>query len=399
MPLCEGTLSSLVGKTDTGELRKGTRQLCNTVLKQMLSAIDYLAFRRLCHRDLKPDNILYDLREGVPHFQLADFGLANMINKANTMCGSPLYWAPEAYTADSPHSSKMDIWSLFVTILHIHPDCPSALFPPPGYNSMTWAGITRSVLVAAASFKSQPELCPMAKVNPEDRPSAAQLLLSLYRGEGLTTPKHTIRLFAPADPATLGPLPALSAPQRPRRQGLVQLPNVRTRALVAGRGLLPTRRPFAAEGAAEGQPSFPGAAALRLRPKPAGINRKMAKKPAPPPRQTGFAGQREKERRRNTRARGLGSPPMQTMLLDDVAGEQTPDPEPQTFSPARVFKVPESRESNDKLPPLSRSSQQRGPQQERQGYTPGARAEPSSVLTPGLPGCYPESRVLDINRG
>lgn len=48
-------------------------ELARTYLKQLLSAINYLAEMGITHRDLKPENILFD-----SHFNLkvSDFGLA-----------------------------------------------------------------------------------------------------------------------------------------------------------------------------------------------------------------------------------------------------------------------------------------------------------------------------------
>ncbi|KAK3386088.1 kinase-like domain-containing protein, partial [Podospora didyma] len=116
MPFREGNLTSLAKTTDIG-LRD---ELCQQVLEQMLRALDYLDSRKLCHRDVKPDYILFSkMADRIYRFQLADFGLANHSTLARTICGTPLFPAPELHPQDGEfkfkQSPKMDVWSLFVT--------------------------------------------------------------------------------------------------------------------------------------------------------------------------------------------------------------------------------------------------------------------------------------------
>jgi serine/threonine protein kinase len=54
MPLREGTLTTLIKTKPVPSYR----DFCLLVLRQMLSALDYLASESLVHRDVKPDNIL-----------------------------------------------------------------------------------------------------------------------------------------------------------------------------------------------------------------------------------------------------------------------------------------------------------------------------------------------------
>ncbi|KAI1335059.1 hypothetical protein F5Y15DRAFT_420293 [Xylariaceae sp. FL0016] len=57
MPFRQGHLRSLF------EEGKCNRTIYTQVLRQMLSALDYLAFENYCHRDVKPVNILYYITE------------------------------------------------------------------------------------------------------------------------------------------------------------------------------------------------------------------------------------------------------------------------------------------------------------------------------------------------
>lgn len=185
MPLREGSLTSLVKTTPIPDYN----ELCLTVLRQMLSALDYLASENLLHRDLKPDNILYYTLpdEGSRHFQLADFGLAHHRSLAKTFCGTGYYQAPELWPQKSkvyaPQSPKMDIWSLFATIVAV--DSRFKEFPPHTSDY----GIVLSALEAKAS---QSSLEPMARLHPDRRASAAQMLVHFFDGGGLTTPRSKI---------------------------------------------------------------------------------------------------------------------------------------------------------------------------------------------------------------
>lgn len=102
----------------------------NTVIQQllyqMLCVLDYLSSRSLCHRDVKPGNILYDESDGNYTFQLADFGLVNHETLAETNCGTRIFSAPELHAGHGldvyRQSPKMDIWSLMVTIISLMTD-------------------------------------------------------------------------------------------------------------------------------------------------------------------------------------------------------------------------------------------------------------------------------------
>lgn len=81
-------------------------------IKQLSQAIQYLQSQNIIHRDLKPQNIL--LTNDYKTVKLADFGMARSLNEhelAATMCGSPLYMAPEVLLKQE-YSQKADLWSL-----------------------------------------------------------------------------------------------------------------------------------------------------------------------------------------------------------------------------------------------------------------------------------------------
>ncbi|GAD98237.1 serine/threonine protein kinase (Pdd7p), putative [Paecilomyces variotii No. 5] len=110
-------------------------------LKQLASALKFLRDRNLIHRDIKPQNLLLcpsptSYKNGVPQvvpykgsdnsftpatgleslpmLKIADFGFARSLpstSLAETLCGSPLYMAPEILRYEK-YDAKADLWSV-----------------------------------------------------------------------------------------------------------------------------------------------------------------------------------------------------------------------------------------------------------------------------------------------
>jgi serine/threonine protein kinase len=78
----------------------------------MLQALDFLDSHNQCHRDVKPENILYsDMGQKKYLFQLADFGFACDASQALGPCGTFPYMAPELYYTSRSYVKrpKMDV--------------------------------------------------------------------------------------------------------------------------------------------------------------------------------------------------------------------------------------------------------------------------------------------------
>jgi len=76
---------------------------------EIILAMQYLHEKlHLIHRDLKPENVLIN-PDG--HIKLTDFGLAKVTIKANSVCGTPEYLAPEVVLRQS-YSKVVDWWSV-----------------------------------------------------------------------------------------------------------------------------------------------------------------------------------------------------------------------------------------------------------------------------------------------
>ena len=163
MEFCElGDLSYFIRKRDTLGQHDATAEMIrkypnpsvgglNEVivrhfLKQLASALEFLRERDLIHRDVKPQNLLLDPSpqfyarvspervpyavhersfvpvtglNSLPTLKLADFGFARSLpqtSMAETLCGSPLYMAPEILRYEK-YDAKADLWSVG-TVLH-----------------------------------------------------------------------------------------------------------------------------------------------------------------------------------------------------------------------------------------------------------------------------------------
>ena len=102
-------------------------------IQQIGNGLQYLKSQEIIHRDLKPQNIMIKGQWPDITLKLADFGFARFLHDndmAETICGSPIYMAPEIQF-NSPYTSAVDMWSLGVIIYEMivsqppFPNCKS----------------------------------------------------------------------------------------------------------------------------------------------------------------------------------------------------------------------------------------------------------------------------------
>jgi calcium-dependent protein kinase len=87
------------------------------IMKQILSAVNYMHKKNIMHRDLKPENIVLEYRpmkETIkdPPIKIIDFGTATTFQPGKYLkdqVGSPYYVAPDVL--EGRYNEKCDMWS------------------------------------------------------------------------------------------------------------------------------------------------------------------------------------------------------------------------------------------------------------------------------------------------
>lgn len=183
MEFCENKLTSTPMENDPSE------RYLRCVGRQILSGLNYLHSNHIVHRDVKPDNILTN---GAGFVKIADFGEAKFQSHYTSddrkesidLYGTPAYMAPECVTDVSRVSYAADIWSFALVLAYLIS------------NEHPWSNITRQfeIILELQSQQRLPinvealkcsedirkiiALC--LKFNPNERPSAAELLSNPY---------------------------------------------------------------------------------------------------------------------------------------------------------------------------------------------------------------------------
>lgn len=83
-------------------------------MQQLASGLLVLRENNYIHRDLKPQNLLLSASDDHSVLKIADFGFARSLQPmglAETLCGSPLYMAPEIMQFQK-YDAKADLWSV-----------------------------------------------------------------------------------------------------------------------------------------------------------------------------------------------------------------------------------------------------------------------------------------------
>nr|CAM07149.1 double stranded RNA activated protein kinase 3 [Tetraodon nigroviridis] len=159
--------------------------------QQIASGVEYIHSKGFIHRDLKPDNILFGLKDEV--VKIGDFGLVTKDNidtidgveKRTKGVGTPSYMAPEQDGQN--YDRKVDIFSMGLIFLELwwkvssgHEKANVLLHArrqefPQGFQN--------------AFFDEYEIIRPMLRTSPEDRPEASKVKKQLKE---IRVPKETV---------------------------------------------------------------------------------------------------------------------------------------------------------------------------------------------------------------
>jgi len=216
-------------------------------MRHLAAGLEFLWRRQLIHRDIKPQNLLLTASEETATLKIADFGFARHLAEeslADTLCGSPLYMAPEILSYQK-YDAKADLWSAGTVLFEM-----LAGQPPYG-------GANQHELVENIRRK---ELRLPRGVNiSASCVTLIQMLLQRKPGHRASFEKFLSADFLKPDPAaaasttTTTPPASVAAATDP---GAMTSPN-KTTAAAAAATTTPQPLPSTSDGHGHGQPTTP----------------------------------------------------------------------------------------------------------------------------------------------
>ena len=149
-------------------------------MRQLLSAVAYCHSKKVVHRDLKLENLLFSSHDEDAALKIIDFGAAEILNpdtKLSACIGTPLYIAPEVLSGE--YTKSCDIWScgviLYILLSGLPPfsaSCQAELYKKIKRGQYKITGPRWKIL----SKEAKDLVHHMMKRNPEKRYSALEAL-------------------------------------------------------------------------------------------------------------------------------------------------------------------------------------------------------------------------------
>lgn len=96
-----------------------TEDEARIIIRQLLTALSYLHYTcDICHRDVKPENIMFANKNDINELKLLDFGLSSDCFESKNYlenCGTLIYMAPEQINK-MIYSKAVDVWSVGIIL-------------------------------------------------------------------------------------------------------------------------------------------------------------------------------------------------------------------------------------------------------------------------------------------
>lgn len=132
MELCDGNISKIFRKLSN----ESKVEMCHEIIKALKS----LHKQKICHRDIKLENILIktDPKSQKVQIKLTDFGLSKQIitqQDMNSMVGTIHYMANEMVTG-KPYHEKVDSWAMGIVFMELWTNSRASSFANGGVPSM-----------------------------------------------------------------------------------------------------------------------------------------------------------------------------------------------------------------------------------------------------------------------
>lgn len=145
-------------------------------MAELLCALAHIHSKRILHRDLKTGNIFVTEKN---HLKLGDFGVCTILTNANakaeSMIGTPLYFAPEVCENDA-YDERSDVWSLGIVFYEM------CTLRRPFEADNLFSLIQNILTQEVAPFKTGLDISfeeivrKMLSKDPNDRPTAQELI-------------------------------------------------------------------------------------------------------------------------------------------------------------------------------------------------------------------------------
>jgi hypothetical protein len=211
LPLVRGeSLRSLIDRE--GQL--GIEQAV-AITKQVGSALDYAHGRGIVHRDVKPENVLF--QEGAA--MLADFGIAlavqesagNRLTETGLSLGTPSYMSPEQATGERGLDARSDLYSLAAMLYEM------LVGEPP------FTGKTTHALIAKLLTEPAMHIRTVRNTVPEAVDAAVFKALSKVPADRFASVAEFIRALESAAPiaSTIAPVSTTAPAARRFRKAVV----------------------------------------------------------------------------------------------------------------------------------------------------------------------------------